>query len=362
MFTIDLSTLTAVQVQQLADDKLSSDLREWEKNIWQFLSDWFNPSVEAIAVETSGSTGKPKTIAHRKEFMRNSARMTCEALQLKKASTALLCLPANKISGIMMLVRAIENQMNLICIEPSVNPLSKLNDETKIDFAALTPMQFMETLQNYEVFRRADGISCIILGGEGIGNELYQNIRKMNNAVYATFGMTETISHIALKRLTGKVPEIFFRLLSGISLSIDGKSCMVINAPLLGQTNLITNDVINLISETEFEWRGRADNVINSGGMKLYPENIEEIIRPDITVPFFITAVPDSLAGQRPGLVIERENITKEELDKLKVYVNKLDKKIQPKLLYLVPKFLNANNGKLRREETLQTVTAEIFL
>ena len=362
MFTIKFASLGAEEIRQLAAQKLQEDLAAWEKHIWKFLLDWFNPEIESIAVETSGSTGKPKTISHRKEYMHNSARMTCEALQLKKNSTALLCLPAQKISGMMMLVRCIEHRMNLVCIEPTVSPLLKLSDGGSIDFAAFTPMQFMDTLKDPKAFDKAENIATIILGGEGISNELMKSIRLMKNSIYATFGMTETISHSALKKLTRAISENAFCLLRGISISTDERGCMIVNAPLLGQTNLVTNDVVNLVSANEFEWLGRADNVINSGGMKLHPEMIEDLMRNQINFPFFIAAVSDSLAGQRPALVLEGDAIPLQELQQLKQYFASLDRKIQPKALWLVPKFEKTNNGKLKREDTLKTITERIDL
>ena len=216
MFEIDFFSLSESAIIQMASQQLNADLADWEREIWSFVINWFDPEIKSISVFTSGSTGTPKEISHTKEAMLNSARATCSALNLSAGKQALLCLPVKKISGMMMVVRCLDCKMKMVCVKPSTKPLSELPEGLKIDFAAFTPMQFFEITNNYSNFRKADRMGKIILGGEGVSAELLPNIMKLESEVYATFGMTETISHIALKRLNGSYPDADFKLLPGI--------------------------------------------------------------------------------------------------------------------------------------------------
>ncbi|MES2621137.1 MAG: AMP-binding protein, partial [Bacteroidota bacterium] len=252
------SSLTEKEIQKIAIEKINSELDEWEIEIWQFIRDWLDPAVVSIKVFTSGSTSFPREIQHGKGCILNSARLTCYALQLKHGDKALLCLPANRISGMMMIVRSIWNKMDLYCMRPSSNPLSQLTDKDNFDFAAFTPSQLYEFEKNMQ---RIEKIRKLLIGGEDISARLMKNMQLLNNASYATFGMTETISHIALRRLNGPNPDRYFKTFEGITVSTDERKCLIIEAPELGIHSLITNDVIHFISPVEFEWLGRKDNL-----------------------------------------------------------------------------------------------------
>ncbi len=345
-----------------AQDRLREATTQWEKHVWSFSVDWFNPKVKTIAVKTSGSSGKPKTILHKKEFMRNSALLTSEALGLSEVKSALLCLPANKISGMMMLARVFENKMFLQGIEPIAAPLLKIGTDLKIDFAAFTPMQFSQVISSKKAFSKAEKIKTVILGGEGISDELLTTIKRMKNNVYATFGMTETISHIALKKLNGKNADKYFRVLPSVRVSMSKENCLVVNAPRLGVKNLVTNDVVKIISPTQFEWLGRVDNVINSGGLKIHPEEVEASLRSKIDVPFFISGIKDAVSGQKPCLVLEKRSLSKQKIEELKLAFSKLDKKSRPKEIWLVPEFAKTENRKLKRKETMALAVKKISL
>ena len=362
MFTLCISSILRDNPMDFARDKLRAASTDWEKSIWSFMADWFNPKVKTIRVKTSGSTGKPKTILHKKEFMRKSAQLTFAALGLSKAHTALLCLPTNKISGMMMVVRAFEKEMILESVAPSVNPLLKLDERTKIDFAAFTPMQFSKVVSSKKAYVKAEKIKTVILGGEGISDELLATITRMKNNVYATFGMTETISHIALKKLNGKNPDKYFSVLPSVRVSVNKENCLVVKAPKLGVKNLVTNDVVKIISPTQFEWLGRIDNVINSGGLKIHPEEVEAILLRKIDIPFFIGGIKDAITGEKPCLVLERKRLSKNTLKELKGILLSLDKKSCPKEIWLVPDFAKTENGKLKRKETLALPAKKISL
>ena len=352
MFEIDFLSLTDDQLVKLANEKLMEINEDWEKNIWQFLIQWFNPEVSTISLFTSGSTGTPKPIQHAKPAMLYSAQQTCLALGLKQGDKALMCLPVDKISGMMMVIRSIYNKMRLTCIKPSTSPLDNLPSNSEIDFAAFTPMQFHGITKSYANFLKAERIRKVILGGEEVRAELLDNILKLENEVYITFGMTETISHIALKRLNGSAPDENFKALPGIHISNDERGCLVIEAPKLGQPHLITNDVVKIKNEREFKWVGRIDNVINSGGIKIYPEEIEQRLLHVIEAPYFITSKPEKTGGEKLVLVLEINHLKPEKIEELKNAFNKLEKLHRPKQVMLVPHFSRTTNGKIKRSES----------
>jgi len=353
MFEIDFFSSSEAAIIELAHEKFLAADEEWERQLWQFITDWFNPAITGISVFTSGSTGAPKKIEHTKDAMTFSARQTCTALALKHGDRALLCLPVNKISGMMMVVRSIYNKMKLVCIKPSTNPLTELEENPRIDFAAFTPMQFHGITRSYPIFLKAEKIKKIILGGEDVRAELVQNILKMENEIYITFGMTETISHIALKRLNGPAHDKNFKVLPGIHISADKTNCLVIDAPQLGQPCLITNDVVSIQGENEFQWLGRIDNVINTGGIKIYPEEIEQQLVNTIEAPYFITSRKDITGGEKLILVLEMILLKPEEKEELKEAFSKLEKLHRPKQVILIPHFARTPNGKIKRRESV---------
>jgi O-succinylbenzoic acid--CoA ligase len=354
MFKIPLATLSAEQLLQLSKAHLAEEPEAWEKDIWQFVSNIANPNIEFIEVKTSGSTGSPKIIKHHREAIFNSAKMTCEALQLKPGNNALLCLPANKIGGMMMIARSFYNQMDLLCIKPSSTPLSEMPDNVEIDFAAFTPMQFHEITGSYALYRKAQIIPKVILGSQPVGGNMLSYIRNFKTDVYSTFAMTETVSHFALKKLSGDTPDKYYNTLPAIEVSANEAGCLIVRAPSLGQPNLATNDLVNIISPTQFEWIGRIDNVINSGGIKIYPEEIEQRLLPEIEPAFFIASIPDEKTGEKLVLVMEAETISDSDLTELKQLLQTLDKFQRPKQLLLIKPFIRTETGKIKRMETLQ--------
>ena len=353
MFQLNFTTLTAAEIALTAAQKLSTELADWEKHVWQFILDWNNSSINTIEVSTSGSTGEPQKIYHTKKHVIVSAKNTCQALSLNVGCSALLCLPANKISGSMMLVRSMVNRMNLICIKPSATPLSDLTEDIKIDFAAFTPSQLFEVMHNNISLKKLEKIEHVILGGENIQPTLKSKLENFKTGIYQTFGMTETISHIALKKISGSNKSKYYKLMPDIGISIDKRNCLVIKAPTLGQPVLVTNDVVSIISDKEFEWLGRFDNVINSGGIKLYPEIIEEQLKTKIETPFFITGINSTKTGNTIALVLEKSTLSENELVELKSVLLKLDSISRPKKLFFVPTFSRTENGKISRNKTL---------
>lgn len=353
MFTIPFAELSSAEITDLAARMNGPDTPEWEKYIWSFVADWYNPSIESIEVRSSGSTGKPKAIHHTKEAMLAHAGMTCETLQLKKGSTAWLCLPANKIGGMMMIVRCIYNDMNLLCTKPLAAPFERLSPEAAISFAALTPMQMKSTDTDYSWYRRMNTIDTILLGGETVGSSLIRHLQAAENKIYSTFGMTETISHIALRKINGNDSQNHYTTLKGVTVTQDERGCLVVNAPSIDIHHLVTNDMAEVINEHEFVWLGRTDNVINTGGIKVFPESIEQKLQHIIDVPFFVAALPDEVTGQQVVIILEATKIDEKQTEILKRELNSLPKYEKPKTLLLIESFARTDNGKIKRSETM---------
>lgn len=314
----------------------------YEKIVGDFMLDWLDEK-DYIKVHTSGSTGKPKVIKLSKQAMVNSSIATGNYLKLKSGNTALHCLPANYIAGKMMLVRAMILGLEMDMVEPTSQPIF---DYDKIyNFTAMLPMQLQSTLTYLH------NIKIMIVGGSSISKQLIESTQTLKTKVYASYGMTETASHIALMPLNIKSKEKHFRVLPKVSISQDERGCLVIDAPKVSKEKVITNDLVTLHSSTEFEWLGRIDNVINSGGVKLFPEQIEEKLKGIIPNQFFIASEPDSLLGEEVIMVIEsKSNVLEasvfEGLDKFEI----------PKKVYAVPQFKMTTTGKIKRKETLNLV------
>jgi len=353
MFTIRFAELSLTEITRLALEKLTLPISDWEKAIWQFIVSWNDPLITEIEIYTSGSTGVPKAIKHTKQAMLASAQMTCETLNIPKCSSALLCLPATKIGGIMMIVRSIYNQMNLTCILPSSTPFNALPLNHNITFAAFTPMQARSSDSSYEAFKKFEGIKTVILGGETITESLTKHLKIARNKIYSTFGMTETISHIAIKKINGLTPDEHYKTLNGVSVSANNDDCLVINASAINIHQLVTNDLVKIISPHEFSWLGRVDNIINTGGIKINPEAVEQKLFKSMGVPFFVTGIDDDRTGQKPVLVLELEALKDFEMAELKTEVASLNKFERPRAVYLIPEFVRTNTGKINRAATI---------
>ena len=277
----------------------------------EFINHWNAPG-ETVEVRTSGSTGTPKVMQVEKRRMLASARATCDFMGLKSGDTALLCMSVDYIAGKMMVVRAIERDLELVTVEPSSHPLaaSIFSDEMgkKLDFAAMVPMQVYSSLQVPEERERLAGIRHLIIGGGPLDASLEDELRSFGNAIWHSYGMTETLSHIALRRVSGSDASPWFTPMPGITLSTNEDHCLVIDAPHLCPERLVTRDVVEM-SEADglqrFKVLGRIDNVINTGGIKVYIEQIEKELAPHISCPFLITKCPDSKFGEAVVMLLQ---------------------------------------------------------
>lgn len=312
-----------------------------EMELSEFLAEW-NNAAQSVLVHTSGSTGKPQPLWVEKRRMLASARITCDFLGLQRGDTALLCMPLDYIAGKMMVVRSIERDLQLISVTPSNHPLAGLTMAPA--FAAMVPSQVFCSLDNPLLKQ----IKHLIIGGGAINKGLSEQLRDFPNAVWSTYGMTETLSHIALRRLSGPSATDWYTPFDGVTLSTTADGCLVIDAPTVHDGVLETNDIAEINTNGQFRIIGRKDNVICSGGIKLHIEDIEERLRPHLSVPFAITKRSDEKFGEVPVLVLEKAS-QGIPLDSLKV----LDKYAQPKDVAYIDSIPLTETGKIRRKALL---------
>ena len=272
----------------------------------EFLSEWNNDSP-FVHVQTSGSTGVPKPMLAEKRRMQASARITNDFLGLREGDAALLCMSLDYIAGKMMVVRSIERGLKLLTVEPSGHPLNHSQlaiDDCQIDFAAMVPLQVYNTLQVPEERKRLLQIRHLIIGGGAIDEALGAELKNFPNAVWSTYGMTETLSHIALRRLSGPEASDWYIPFPSVKVSLSEDGCLVIDAPEVCPERLVTNDIAE-ISPQGFRILGRKDNVICSGGIKIQIEEVESRLRPFFRVPYLISKRPDPKFGEVSVLLTE---------------------------------------------------------
>jgi O-succinylbenzoic acid--CoA ligase len=276
-------------------------------SIEEFLEEWNNPSPY-IKVKTSGSTGAPKPMLVEKQRMLNSARITCDFLGLRPGDTALLCMSLDYIAGKMMVVRSLERGLKLTTVEPSGHPLSTSNLPPSTfhipHFTAMVPLQVYNTLQVPEERERLKKIKHLIIGGGAIDDSLAAELKDFPNNIWSTYGMTETLSHIALRRLNGPEASEWYTPFPSVHLSISDEGCLIIDAPEVCPEPLITNDIAEL-STRQFRILGRKDNVICSGGLKIQAEELERQLRPHMSAPFVISKRADEKFGEVVVLITE---------------------------------------------------------
>lgn len=312
---------------------------EFEKKVILFLEKWMSDS-KTVEVQTSGSTGVPKIFEIEKKKMVNSAIMTCNFLGLKEGDTALLCLPVEYISGKMMIVRSMERKMKLIVADPSLKPVKDL--ETNINFCAMTPLQVENSLEKLPL------IQNLIIGGAAVSESLKKRIVHLDTHIYETYGMSETLSHIALKQITPKA-EHYFTAFENVSISKDERGCLRIFAPNVNDEVLQTNDLVDIKDGNQFRFLGRIDHVINSGGAKIFPEELESLVKNKISNEVVFLGLEDESLGQKLVLVIEGQ-----QSDEVLQMVSEIqfDKNFhKPKKIIFIDEIPRTPNGKVSRIE-----------
>ena len=333
------------QLRKLSDELSLSDLG-WRIALGGFLKDWLSDSLD-IELLTSGSTGVPKKIIMNKSAMVYSAQRTLYFFHLKKGDKALLCLSTNYIAGKMMVVRALVGGLHLIAHGVDSNPFKFLKEE--IDFAALVPTQAKECFENSR--DQFNLVKTIILGGAKVDRELAEKMNQVSSECWETYGMTETVSHIALKRIALDVNNSF-HLLPGIKITQDNRSCLVIEPSDINQHQLVTNDIVAFKGESEFILKGRYDNVINTGGLKIYPEELEGKLSKKLGQDFIFCGLPDRKWGESVVLVIE-SNMTLTIDDSLYSTLEKYEK---PKNVYFLESFPRTESGKIQRSKIKEII------
>lgn len=314
----------------------------------EFISQWQSPSP-TLLVHTSGSTGKPKPMLVEKRRMVASARITCQFLGLKRGDTALLCMPLDYIAGKMVVVRAIVWGLKLIDIPPCGHPLKQI--DTPPVFAAMVPMQVFNSMQDASERQKLWQIKHLIIGGGAINDDMAAELRQHPNAVWSTYGMTETLSHIALRRLSGPQASEWYEPFDGVNVSTNADGCLVIDAPTVCAQPLTTNDIAEIATDgRRFRIRGRKDNVICSGGIKLQIEEMEAKLRPYINVPFLISKRSDPKFGETVVMIAETNDI-----ESLKtICKERLNKYEQPHKYIAVDSIPTTETGKPARAKAME--------
>ncbi len=331
-----------------------STLEEHEKDVLKVVRQWLD-GKEEFTFHTSGSTGSPKVITFRRDQLQASAQLTADALGLTPGMKALVCLDANFVAGTMMIIRSLVTGMDLL-VQPAIaNPLKGLNE--MIDFIALVPLQVSTLLRDSPT--KLDTISTIIVGGAPLSKALIGKLQNLNGVCYATYGMTETLTHIALQRLNGTDQQDDFHLLPGIHAQADERGCIVIQAPHLGVESVITNDRVEFTGPETFRILGRIDQVINSGGIKIQVAKVEDAVEEvfnelGIRLRSFVGSKSDDQLGERVCLVLEgsplNDTISAAILEGLKKRLSKFE---LPKDIQFVAAFSQTPTQKIDRRATL---------
>ncbi len=309
--------------------------QEYEKSVGDFILDWFDKK-DYMEMSTSGTTGDPKPIRIEKKAMMESALATGDFFDLSPGNKVLHCLPMKYVAGKMMFIRAFILGLDMKFVAPSSHPLKCIDE--KFDFCAMVPLQAKNSLKDLKKVKK------LIIGGGKVQKALEQELLKLPIKIYETYGMTETITHIAAK----KIGEKAFTVLPNVTVSADDRHCLIIDAKYISDKKIVTNDIVNIVSDTQFEWIGRIDNVINSGGVKLIPEQIEEKLSTLIPRRYFVFGQPDETLGEKVVLYVEGEPIVIEES-----VFNVLDKFEKPKEIVFIPKFKETATGKIMRKESI---------
>ena len=321
---------------------------DWLTAFYEFILDWTDPSKDAIFATTSGSTGTPAVLSLSKKAMIASARRTIHYFNINPGGNMLLCMHCKHIGAKMMVVRALENGNPLIIASPQDFPGAWLFDYP-IEFAAMVPLQFQYLLDKYPQY--LSHFNKIILGGTGLTNKLVNKINKLlplHVSLFETYGMTETMSHIAAK----KYNEPYFTCLEGVEIATDENGCLVISDHHTGVMHLATRDIAELLKSghtaKQFKLCGRADYVINSGGIKVNPEKIEAILQDSFTSNILIAGLPDEVLGNKLVLLVEGE---KQTIDPLIFDV--LQKYERPKAIFFIQTFVYTETKKINRQASI---------
>ena len=353
-------------------EKLPIPTSPYEEKVVRFCQAWM-AGQDTFRIHTSGSTGTPKQLLLTRSQMIASAELTGKTFQLSPQSHALVCLNIDYIAGMMMLVRAMVLDLRITVIEPKVNPLAEIHSDTPIDFASFVPLQLQSMLLDSSCVEQLNRMKALLVGGAAVGDVLAAQIKaKLQVPVYSTYGMTETVSHIAIRLLNEAVDETIFRVLDGVSIGVDQRQCLTINSAVTNFETIQTNDIVTILSPNSFLLLGRIDNIINSGGVKVQLEKVEKVFmemvgQANVIFPrAFAYGVTDEQLGQRLVMVLEKPlgiaekgfiEISKDrpELVSLREKMKKVLSKYEiPKQFYAVSSFSETPTGKIDKIATIK--------
>ncbi len=354
-----LSRQTLISSDSTLDNRSEAD---FESQAVGFCRKWLS-GEESFQVMTSGSTGLPKKIKLNREQMSLSARLTGEALRLQAGDRSLVCLSPAHIAGLMMLVRGMVLDLKLDVVEPASNPFASYRGSQipPFDFTALVPMQLHAALTADRNEKKAlDRMNAILVGGAALPLATERQAAQLNSKVYQTFGMTETVSHIALRRLSAARQDQSYEALPQVKLGQDARNCLTVLSPLTDGKLVVTNDLVELSSATSFRWLGRLDNVINSGGIKIQAEKVERAVSMALAalddtkqpgVSHVVVAAPDGRLGEMVVAVFESRPFSPEKERQLKsLLARNLHRHELPQKFCYLPEFARTSTGKIARQ------------
>ncbi len=344
-YTIDGISYTTTELIGYCEKRLVFDEDEWKKKVFRFVLEWLNNN-DTITISTSGTTGKRKSLSVPKSNIIKSAEITANQFGILPGMKSLLCLSVDYIAGKMMIVRSLVNHWDLMLQAPQGNPVKNL--DSRVDFAAMVPLQVNRALD--ESRDKLEMVRTLLIGGAPVSPVLEEKLQESSCKSYETFGMTETLTHFAVRPLFSDFRSEWFQTIPGVSIGTDRRNCLKVVADWFPENLIATNDVIEFKPPDRFKWKGRLDNVINSGGLKLFPEQIEKKLTPYMEVSFFIAGIPDNELGQKVGLFIEGK-VKSEE--RLKVGIDKLGKYEKPKSIFICEAFYRTSSGKVNRKRTI---------
>jgi O-succinylbenzoic acid--CoA ligase len=338
-------------------------LDTFEEGIISFIIDW-KSGRKTFELRTSGTTGESKAITIYRDQMIASAKMTLSYLHLRKGDKLLLCLNPSYVAGIMMIVRSLVGDLELYVLSPTANPLLNRKLNYNFHLSSFVPYQVNEILKHPRSLFNFKQIQNILIGGADIPDSLAQTLKAFENNIYQTFGMTETVSHVGLKRLSGQQASSFYEVPDGIEIDVDARGCLTVTGKITGGKTIVTNDLADLYEGKKFKWKGRIDQVINTGGIKIRINDLEDRIHSifesaDLTKSFFIAGFPDNKLGEKVILTIETQ---KEEIDEgniRKILRSKLSRYEVPKEIYTYHKFPLTATGKIDKKAIIKQLKAQ---
>ena len=336
-----------------------ASLNGYEAKVLELLRQWLLGAHE-FGLRTSGSTGQPQLITLKRRQLEASAARTGDYFDLGPGDRALVCLNCDFIGGKMMLVRGLERDLHLTVVEPHADPFDAVAADAGFDFAAFVPLQLRAVLAAGRA-GRLNAMRAILVGGAGVEPSLLTEIQKLTVPVYLTYGMTETASHVALRRLNGPEASDFYRVLPGIAAGQDARGCLTLRGDVTDDKLIVTNDIVELLpAQHGFRWLGRADFVINSGGVKVQAEKVEQVLEVALAElghsrRCFVAGRPDARLGEAVTAFVEGAPLpAAQEQQLLALLAGRLEKYERPRQVVYVPEFRSTATGKLDRPGTLR--------